>query len=405
MDLYQSLAGLLRLELTSADIASTLSAFNNNSIPVSEISQIDDVTIHFTVRRSDLKRVRLLSDRRGERLRIIKRFGLIWKAYALARRPVLLTGLVMLLMMGIILPGRILFISVEGNDSIPARMILESAEKCGIRFGASRRMIRSEEVKNMLLDELPKLKWAGVNTYGCRAVITVREKNDTTTHEESFLISHIAASRDGIITSCTASKGTPLCEPGQAVKAGDILISGYTDCGLTIITGRAEGDVFAETRRDLKAVTPSISQFRGECSKSNIRYSLIIGKKRINFYKGSGISGGSCVKMSMKYVLTLPGGFTLPVAMVKETIAECSLTQQISDQQQHLRIFAENYLKSQMVAGSVLQRNEQVEEADGLTILTGSYVCLESIGRFQEEKIGEQNGKTDGTDRERGSSG
>lgn len=31
-------------------------------------------------------------------------------------------------------------------------------------------------MKNALLSAIPELQWAGVNTYGCRAVISVRER-------------------------------------------------------------------------------------------------------------------------------------------------------------------------------------------------------------------------------------
>ena len=37
-------------------------------------------------------------------------------------------------------------------------------------------MIRSEKVKNSLLQRIPQLQWAGINTDGCVAVISVREK-------------------------------------------------------------------------------------------------------------------------------------------------------------------------------------------------------------------------------------
>jgi hypothetical protein len=49
-----------------------------------------------------------------------------------------------------------------------------------------------------------------------------------------------------------------------------------------------------------------------------VRYSILLGKKRINFYKGSGIYDGSCVKMVSQYHLTLPGDYVLPVTVVKE---------------------------------------------------------------------------------------
>ena len=89
-------------------------------------------------------------------------------------RPVLLAGLGILFLLAMYLPSRVLFIRVEGNMQIPDRQILAAAEECGIRFGASRREVRSEKVKNALLSSVPQLQWAGVNTAGCVATISVR---------------------------------------------------------------------------------------------------------------------------------------------------------------------------------------------------------------------------------------
>ena len=406
MVLFPTLSDFVGVKLTGADIPSSITALSNHNIEISEICQIDDLTVRFTILGRDLGRARSLAHRRGDRLEITKRTGLFWTLRSLLHRPVLVIGLAFLLMLGTVLQGRVLFISVEGNDRIPSRRIIESAEDCGIHFWASRRAVRSEKVKNMLLKELPELKWAGVNTYGCRAVITVREKADFRQQEDRSAVSHIIAARDGIITSCTALKGTALCQTGQAVKSGDILISGYTDCGISMVSSRAAGEVFADTNRDLTVTMLSNCQLRYQFSKPKARYSLLIGKKRINFYKGSGISSGTCVKMLTEYVLTLPGKFRLPVTLIKETVTECTMSvRTTSEPDRLLQTFAEDYLRHQMIAGSIIHKSEQITEGDGIVTLTGRYICSESIGKILEEKIGEDHGKTSGTDRERGSGG
>ena len=77
------------------------------------------------------------------------------------------------------------------------------------------------------------------------------------TDQKSAGVGSIVASRDGVITSITTTKGTPLCKAGQAVKAGQILISGYTDCGISIRADPAEGEVFAETYREMMTLYAS----------------------------------------------------------------------------------------------------------------------------------------------------
>ena len=49
-----------------------------------------------------------------------------------------------------------------------------------------------------------------------------------------------------------------LCAPGQAVSKGQVLISGYTDCGLCVLSQRAQGEVMAYTGRSFSALMPSV---------------------------------------------------------------------------------------------------------------------------------------------------
>lgn len=397
MELWRGLAGMVQVELTSADIAGALAAINEAQIRIWNAAPQGDLTVRFWILRRDHRLLLKLARKRGERLKVIGRKGLYWNLKSMLRRPVLLLGMLLLLVMVLFLPSRIYFVQVEGSESIPERLILEAAEESGICFGASRRAVRSEKMKNELLSALPQLQWAGVNTYGCVAVISVRERSIPEETAEETGVSSIVAARDGIILSCTATRGNLVCSVGQAVQSGEVLISGYTDCGLTITATRAEGEIMAETRRDLTVVTPSQGQIRGEVRSETTKYSLVIGKKRINFYKGSGIWDASCGKMYTEYHLTLPGGFQLPVTLVEEVVTAYEVApvqmEELAAGEQ-LERFAENYLRQTMVAGSILHGDSLTIKENGIYRLTGEYACTEMIGRVQREKIGEYNGKT-----------
>ena len=286
-----------------------------------------------------------------------------------------------------------MFISTEGNDTVPTKLILEQAENCELKFWTRRRDVRSEQVKNELLEAIPQLQWVGVNTYGCRAVITVRERASYETDVPNGSVSHIVATQDGVVRSCTVTRGCGSCTVGQAVRKGDVLISGYTDCGLTFTAERAEGEIFALTKRSVSIVTPAKCHVQSQTDSIDTRFGLLIGKKRINFYKGSGISGATCDKMYWKYVLTLPGGFALPVALLKESTGSCYLMQmKIQNPEMMLKSFASDYLTDRMTDGVIEGRSEAITETDEIFQLTGVYDCLEDIGTVREEKIGEFNG-------------
>lgn len=398
MGLFRSLEGTVRLELTSADVAGALRRINEMGVPVSDVQTISDLTVCFCISRRSLKLVEQMAQRKGERVRLMGRQGLFWTLLALRRRPVLIGGLLLLMLLSLYLPSRVLFVEVEGNATVSDRLILEAAQTAGIRFGASRRAVRSEKMKNALLGAVPELQWAGVNTYGCTAVISVRERaQDSASHEEE-LVTSIVASRDGVIIACTVTSGNALCGVGQAVQKGQVLVSGYTDCGQTVVSTRARGEIFAQTSHELTVIAPAEVGVRGAILSKKTNFSLRVGKKRINFKKGSGISDATCVKMYTQYHLTLPGGYRLPVTLIRETVLSNEVQTQLCREEEaklQLSDAAKEYLRQQMVALTIQDAQEEFL-SDGITCrLIGHYGCIEMIGREQSEQIGDFHGKAD----------
>ena len=395
MGLIRSLAGMVTVELTSADPGAALAALAQRDIPVFDAEPVGELSLIFWIRREDYRAAARLCEKRGDTFRLRRRTGIYWTLKGLLKRPVLVAGAAVLTGLMLYVPSRVLFVRVEGNTSVPTNLILEAAEESGIGFGASRREVRSEKMKNTLLEAVPELQWAGVNTRGCVAVITVRERSVTEEKAEEKGVSSIVASTDGVILSATATKGSLQCQPGQAVVAGQVLISGYTDCGLMIQADRAEGEVYARTRHESAAVIPAAYTKRGEIREERTSYSLIVGKKRINLWKDSGISDSSCGRMYEEYYITLPGGFTLPVALVKETTIRYDQEEAeygAEEVRQALEEFSAECAAQAMIAGTIEEGKFTLEAPDGCFRVTGSFLCTEMIGRQRAVEIGDIHG-------------
>ena len=374
--------------ITSADIPSLLNLLQAKCIVSGSVSRVDALTVTLEVGSKQLPQLDAICSRRGDSLRINGRKGTILTFKQLLRRPVFTGGILLLLFLTIYLPTRVLFVCVEGNILLPARQIVEKAALCGIHFGASRREVRSEQMKNALLEAMPELQWAGVNTRGCIATITVRERPVQDAIPEDRTVSSIVALRDGFVQEITVTKGSAACKVGQAVKAGQVLISGYTDCGLTINACRAEGEVFALTRRSITVIASGEWLERSSSGRESKKYALIIGKKRINFYKGSGISDSSCVRMYSENYLSLPGGFYLPVALITETWTDYDTeSSEIIVQEPSIRELANEILQLQLHGGRILSGDGVTESYGGNILYRGRYQCYELISIRKNEEI------------------
>ena len=124
MKLWTSLTGLIQAELLTADPAGALCAIADAGIALRDVTPEGELCLRFSVARPSYGRLLRLTRKRGETLTILGRTGLYWRFRALAGRPVLLAGLALLLCAQILIPTRIFFVRVSGNQRVPARQIL-----------------------------------------------------------------------------------------------------------------------------------------------------------------------------------------------------------------------------------------------------------------------------------------
>lgn len=371
MELWWRLRGWTRLRLVSADCAGLLRRISGE-MKLGDLAFPDELTAEFTV---STDRARALLSRHGTELTVVDEGGIpVFGRWLCSWRR--LAAVVLLLgILTAILPKRIWFIRVEGNDMIPARLILEKAEDSGIHFGAKAGAVRSEQVKNKLLFEIPELRWAGVNTSGCTAVITVAERQlEEAAGEEQP--GDLVSAADGVVTEVIVHRGTAQVKPGDGVSQGQLLISGITEHG---ICTRASGEVWGLTRRAIRAILPDETLTRRETGGVVRKISLRIGKKSVNFYNDSGILHGSCVRMRTVNYLTLPGGFRLPAALVTDTYYLCETEAAPRGETECLVASARRVLRENLKGGSVLR--EQVTEEGNL--LMAVFECREQIGVFR----------------------
>jgi len=393
---------VMRNEITvrvfCGDLPRLFDAYIAAGVTLQRVKLLDELHAEFTVLLSNFGVLRKISVKYNAEISFIQKRGIFWWLASMVRRPILTTGIAALVLLSVILPQRILTVSVVGNTQITEGEILEAAERAGIGFGASRRTVRSEAVKNNMLSQLPQLQWVGVNTRGCRATISVKERSGNDTIDADTRCYSIVAARDGVIQSVYVTQGNPLCSVGQAVKAGEMLISAYMDLGIKISSPGAAGEIYAQTLRSVKTVIPSSSEEKGAITGKTCRYSLLIGKKRIKIFKDSGIYDTSCDKMYKEYCLTLPGGIRLPVAIVVEQWRfreNASSAGAIQVSAQTAEKLGETYLLREMIAGEILTATTEVVQGDGYYTVIGIYQCREMIGRLQKEEILTDYGKTD----------
>ena len=376
--------------ITAADMAQLLTMLNKDGIDLSNVIQIDEITVQVRFREKELDRLIEIADRYGAQIKVTQKLGIVNLLKRILTRPMLLLAVITPILLTAFLSERIFFIRVEGNQLVPTNLILEKAELAGLGFGTVRGEIRSEKIKNALLEELPNLQWVGVNTSGTVATVSVREKSSVEESKEKYGVSSIIAARDGILLSCNVMKGRRLCQVGQAVEKGQLLVSGFSEQGGITQGCNAEAEITALTDRSIVLLTPLDRLERVNQLDSHKCYGIRIGKKQIKLCNHSGIYDSSCVKMYTEEYWTLPGGFRLPVALVCESVQKFEAAQKQLTEQDNFSWVTETaikYIASQMVAGKILSERVDLMCSNDLCTLSGNYTCQEMIGQVRDEEI------------------
>lgn len=380
----------IQIRFVSAQPQAVLNQLITTGVNIEDINFLEELVVQFWISAADMKTVDSLMRKNSSNYTVVGRSGVLWYINAMLKQPVLLIGLTAFLIVALWLPGRILFVSVEGNQTVPDKFILECVKECGVVFGSSRRTVRSEQTKNSLLAKIPQLQWVGINTSGCVAHISVKESSSRNPKPVNQPVSSIVATRDGVVERLVVLRGTALCKEGQSVKKGDVLISGYTDCGLKVTAEAALGEVYAHTNRELLVLAPKPTGYKMQTMAPKVTYRLKIGKKVINLYNDSGIPDGSCDKMYYEKFWSLPGGFLLPISIIKQISVPYKITENLPlndiDQNVWLSNFADKYLTQQMIAGNIRSRVYSYKcEPDG-DWLSAEYACLEMVGKVKYEE-------------------
>ena len=277
---------------------------------------------------------------------------------------------------------------VEGNVKVSEEEILRALERHGVRFGTYGYAVDSPELRNYILLEIPELSYIAVNVKGCRAYVQVRERIPSPEIISKREPGNTVAAKDALITAIQPWDGEKQVLPGSMVTEGQLLISGVVEndfAGVRYLRGM--GKVYGRTWYELRCKVPLKVQKKRYTGEKEVRQALLVGKKRINLYFSSSISGDTCDKIVNREKWRLPGDIPLPVTAVREELRPYTLEERERSEVEALRladIVLTARLEGCMEEGEVLRRELSFQTEGDMLVVTLSAECQEQIGRLVE---------------------
>ncbi len=342
----------------------------------------DPFTIRGVVRSADLSRAERTALRCGCTLEILALRGApaLWRR---VRRQWLLAAAGVILGAGLFASSLFVWeIRVTENDSaVPDGTILRVLEEQGVGVGAFYPGFSADLIRSRALAELPALSWLAVNVRAGRAGVEVRAAVEPPEIWDPRQIADVTAARSGVITELTVLEGTPKVKRGDAVEPGQVLIS--ADRSGEAAPVHARGEVTARTRYELTAASPLTAVQKTAAGPERRRYALILGRRRINFYRDSGIPPGECDKIIKIREIGVENAFSLPAAWVAERLQPLALTETAADPEA-LRAALERRLLGRLreslgEKGEILTVRYSVSRTEELITVTLRAECSERI--------------------------
>lgn len=284
----------------------------------------DGVKVYACTDFDGYKRIKNCARGSGMRVKIIKKHGAFYVLKRRKARVGLCFGAVAAVVLVALASGSIWSVQVEGVDAVKGKTLTEKLSEFGVKTGARKSKIDSEEIEKLLVEENPELLWASINIYGTRLVLEVRETTASPETEDLSVPINIVAAKRGRVKLIKGYRGTNRVKEGDFVEKGDILISGViTNRDLSETVVRASGSVICETEASFKGVCP----FKSDVSitgEGEHYYKLsFFGITLPLYFKTDGEFTGSGEKMlSSKET-------ELPIGILRESFCELQNTQSV----------------------------------------------------------------------------
>ena len=299
-----------------------------------------------------------------------------------------------LALMLIVLSGLFVWdVQVSGNEEMTEGEVIEELRACGFGVGSYLPTLRVREIENRVLIASERIGWLSINTEGTVARVQIIEhiSGENENAAPSQNPANLIAGVDGQIEYLELYRGNAVVTVGQAVKKGDLLVSGLYDSQTgSFRYTRAAGRVMARTERVLTVEIPLLYEEKvyEESYLQELEFSFFNFSRKI--FKNSGNS--DILYDIIKYNANLGqlGSNRLPVALSRTEVRPYHLEERERRAEEALELcYTELAERLSSLSGEVqlLQKEIVTEVGESSVVLVCTLTCIENIALVQEFEI------------------
>ena len=256
-------------------------------------------------------------------------------------------------------------VRISGLEESSRDVILEELAESGFTIGSSWSKTDTSVVENNVLSLSNNISWININRRGTVAYVDIIEKKATDTDlQVKPAFSSVIAEYDCVIEEITVKRGYAAVKVGDAVKKGDILISGVIPDELGGGLCTAEGTVIGRIYDTVSVNVDRNQEISVSTGKKTVAKRVKILNFSINILKYCGNSHLGCDIIKDKEDLMLFGKWRLPISVLTEK----AVLTETSD-----AVLTDAELTERALSEMSLALEEKLSDADLLKIRTKGY--------------------------------
>lgn len=344
---------------------------------------------------SDFRRIRPVARKTHTKLHILKKCGFPVLLYRYRKRYVLFAGIIVLLAFMAYMSGYIWIIEVSGTESVSEDIIMHAAVDAGVFEGAKKRDLKDiQKVRDIILSRVDDLAWAWVYIEGSKATIEVREKILPPEVVDKNLPCNVVAMRDGLIKKITVKQGVTDLKEGDAVLAGEVVISG-TVMNKDMTNFRyvhALGTVEALTWHEKKGTYKLYDEIRVPTGRKVSRHTLDLFSKKFSLFFDDSIDYSDYDKNEKKTQLKFGKNNYVGIGMETVTYEEVTVEREelpIETVVERAKNALEEAVAKELITGAKLVDSKlDYRQTDSQTVeVTVTMEFVEKIGTEKQISI------------------
>lgn len=359
-----------------------------NGVEFWDLQRVSRNSVLVTMHIAGYKKLISVSKTGGFTMKPVKKTGVPFFLWHLRKRYALLVGMLVCIIGVWTLSLFIWEIDVTGNETVPSAEILQALEEMGIGIGSFGPTVANEQISNEILQKITELSWITVNVSGSHANVLVRERIQAPEIVDEDIPTMIYAQKSGIIYKMNVYEGVRVCQVGDTVLAGDIIVSSIADSlssGTRLV--HAMADVYARTWYEMSVQMPLSMSEKNYTGRTRTKTAIIFAGKRINIYFNSGILWSDYDKITVENKIVLPTGNVLPITIVRETYSEYERTDATMDEETAEELLKERLLtqlEKSLSQGEITGMLFSTSVQDGVITVTLKAECIELISGMRE---------------------